>query len=135
MTFSILGQIPGTDSALRSAMGSGYEAVVLVVILIAMLAFFGILGRWFISSTDKRLEEAKSREDRLSRRIDELERFTRDTLLRLVQDVTESMVGNTRASQALTDALNARLCLLDPTRQDDVVDRIGRQLAEKQKDK
>ena len=135
MTFAILGQIPGTDAALRSAMGSGYEAVMVVVILIAMLAFFGILGRWFISSTDKRLEEAKSREDRLSRRIDELERFTRDTLLRLVQDVTESMVRNTRASQALTDALNARLCLLDPTRQDDVVDRIGRQLAEKQKNK
>ena len=135
MTFSILGQIPGTDAAIKSAMGSGYEAVVLVVILIAMLAFFGILGRWFISSTDKRLEEARAREDRLARRIDELERFTRDTLLRLVQDVTESMVGNTRASQALTDALNARLCLLDPTRQDDVVDRIGRQLAEKQNDK
>ncbi len=124
----------GADVAIQAAGQRGYEAVVMVVIILSMLGFFGLLGRWFLKSTDKRLQEAMSREERLGKRIDDLEAFIQNNLLNLVQKVTDAMLSNIKATQALTDALNARLCILDPSRQDGVIDRLGDRLAERNAD-
>jgi flagellar basal body-associated protein FliL len=124
----------GADAAIQSAAQRGYEAVIMVIVILSMLGFFGILSRWFLKSTDRRLQEAMSREERLGARIDELERFIQDTLLKMVQQVTDAMLGNTKATQTLTDALNARLCILDPSRQEIVIDRLGDRLSERTAD-
>lgn len=126
--------MPGVDTAIQSASQRGYEAVVMVVIILVMLGFFGLLSRWFLKSTDKRLQEAMQREERLGARIDVLETFINDTLLKLVERVTDAMLANTQATEALTQMLNQRLCILDPSRQDSIVDRIGDRVAERNAD-
>lgn len=120
---------PGTDIALKTASERGYEAVIVVLIMGAMLFFFGLLGRWFINSTDKRLEEATKREDRLANRITVLEDFAHTTLVQLVRDVTVMMTKNNEAIDALTSALNKKLCILDPSRQDDVISKVAQGVA------
>ena len=124
----------GADTAIQSASQRGYEAVVMVVIILSMLAFFGLLGRWFLKSTDKRLDEAMTREKDLSSRIRMLESFVQDTLMGMVKSVTEAMTGNTEATRCLTEALNKRLCILDPSRQDQFVDRLGDKISERAAD-
>lgn len=124
-------QIPGADKAIDAATGRGYEAVVLVIILLGMLAFFGALGRWFINSTDRRLDESCKREERLAARVSTLEKFVEDTLLRLVQEASASQANVLEAVRALTNALNNRLCLLDPARQDSLVDKIAERFVER----
>ena len=123
--------IPGADAALKEASFHGYEAVVLVIVLLAMLTFFGMLGKWFLKSTDRRLEEAAQREQRLAQRITTLEAFVENTLTGMVRDCTALMQKNIESLSALTTALNGRLCLLDPMRQDCMVDRIADSVGEK----
>ena len=123
--------MPGTEQAIQAASQRGYEAIVMVIIVLAMLTFFAALGKWFLNQTDRRLTEAMEREQRLGGRIDVLEQFIQDTLMKMVEQVTAAMNGNTRATQTLTDALNARLCILDPSRQDQVVDLLGDRLSER----
>ena len=122
---------PGTDIALQTAANRGYEAVVLVLVMGAMLFFFGLLGKWFIRSTDKRLEEASDREKRLAARIDVLEAFVHNTLLRLVQENSTMMAKNIEASNALIETMSQRLCILSPERQDTTVDRIADRVGER----
>lgn len=124
----------GADAAIQAASQRGYEAVVMVVIVLAMLTFFGLLGRWFLRSTDKRLDEAMAREQSLSARIKTLETFVQDTLMEMVKNNATAMLSNADAIRRLTETLDKRLCILDPSRQDAAVDRLGDRLAERNAD-
>ena len=122
---------PGAEEAIEAASQRGYEAVVLVLVMGAMLFFFGLLGKWFIKSTDKRLEEASDREKRLATRIDVLEAFVHNTLLKMVQENAAMMIKNIEAAETLIGTMSQRLCILSPDRQDATVDRIADRVGER----
>jgi hypothetical protein len=126
----IMLSMPGTETAIREAEQHGYEAVVLVVVLFGLLAFFGILGKWFIKSMNKRHEEAYKREERLSTRVTTLELFVETTLVKLVNDCSGLMAKNIESINALTVALGQRICLLDGMKQEALVDRISDRVGE-----
>lgn len=117
---------PGTEEMIRAASDrGGWEAIAVVSLMLVMIGAFVFLGKWFIASTDSRLAEAKEREDRLAARITSLEDFAHTTLVVLVREVTVMMTKNNEAINALTEALNKKLCVLAPERQDEVIDRLG----------
>ena len=102
----ILGQITGAEDAVKAAASRGYEAVLLVVIVIAMLVAFGFAARWLLASTQKR-------EDRLSMRIDVLENFIHTTLIGIIEKNQQAIDSHMRATMELTRAISARPCLMD----------------------
>ena len=126
--------MPGADAAIKVASERGWEAVVVVIIMLSLLAFFGFLGKWFITSMDKRLDEASKREERLAARITTLESFVENTLVKLVSECTSLLSQNITTIKALTDALGQKPCLLDPSRQNEVVDRMADRLSERAAD-
>ena len=121
--------MPGADTAIKAAEANGYEAVILVILMLTMFAGFGFIGRWLLRSTEKRLEEASAREARLAARISTLEGFVESTLVKLIQDTTGLMQRNIETISALTAALSGRLCLLDVAKQDEIVAKLAGRVA------
>jgi hypothetical protein len=83
---------PGTDQAINAAMqsGRGYEAVVLVVVFLGLLAFVGfVMRQWILRAQqhdDVMMAQAIEREKRLSDRVSELEKFIREELLKAIHE-------------------------------------------------
>jgi flagellar biosynthesis/type III secretory pathway M-ring protein FliF/YscJ len=75
----IMGQLPGTDEAIQSAAKSGWEAVLIVVIVVSILVAFGLLAKIV-------LDQANRREDRMAKENSELEQ----ALIELTRTVTEA---------------------------------------------
>lgn len=119
---------PGTREAITKAADQGYEAVVLVVILFGFLGVFAFISKWFISTMDRRLQQADVREERLAARVTELEKFVASTLMKLIGDCSTALVNNTTAVSQLIGTLNERPCFWDANRQIEIVDRLAEQL-------
>ena len=124
----------GAETAIQIASQRGWEAVVLVMVMIGLITLTGFIVRWLIHSMDRRMEESIVRERDLGIRIRTLEDFVESTLIAMVENVAKTLSSNIEAVRALTESLNKRLCLLDPTKQDAVVDRIGDRIAERNAD-
>ena len=98
-------------NAVDKASARGWEAIILVMVMLGLIALTGFIVRWLIRSMDKRMEEAKDREDRMAKRLNDLENFVQTTLLRVINE-TSSMTANVLdAVRSLTSALNIRPCL------------------------
>ena len=132
----MLAQVPGADKALELASQKGYETYVLCMVLLGCLVLVGMLFRWFIKSFDDRAKESVNREEnrvkegverenRLAKRIDMLEDFVNDTLIKQVQETTTALRDNTMATTALANALEAKPCLLEREHQFDIVKNIA----------
>jgi len=121
---------PGTETAIDAAAHRGYESVVLVIVVLCLVGLVALLFRWFISSMDQRLIESRERENRLANRVSELEKFAENTLLKLVETVTQSLQKNTEAMNNLTKVLDERPCLLSRDAQDVLVTQIAKRVAE-----
>ena len=123
--------MPGAEQAIQAASNRGWEAVLLVVLVLALVTSFGMVIRWIINSTERR-------EERQGSRITSLEAFVEGTLVKMVADCTSLMVKNTAAFDALTLALGQKPCLLDPERQswiaDRMADRIGEHVANQRRE-
>ena len=102
---------------ITTAAKHGWEAMLLSFFATAVV---GLLI-WLMKAWSN---EAHHREERMAKRIDELESFTRTTLLEALQD-------NNKALIALTSALNSRTCLLNPDSQNKVVAQLVRELADR----
>jgi len=130
----MIGQaIPGIDEAIRSAASTNrYEAVVLVVVMVTVIAFLVYLVRTV-------LEQANQREKRLGERIDALEAFIRTELMQALSENTKAMLTisvssaeNIKAVQALIETLHTtRICFLTGEQQTKIVDTIAERVARK----
>lgn len=114
------GQVPGADEAIRAAASRGWEAVVLVVIMISVLCLLGwIVKVWITRASqreDKILEQALAREDRLAKRIDALEDFIRTSLMDALHENTRAMLNISVASGEITKAMSDLIGALHTTR-------------------
>lgn len=86
--------MPGTEQAIQAATQRGYEAVVLVVILLSMFALLGYVVRYWLQKSsereDKTMSQAFERETRLSARVTDLETFVREKLLAALNESTKA---------------------------------------------
>jgi len=123
--------IPGADQALQLAGQRGWEAVVLVIVLLGLIGLTGFIVRWLIASMDKRMQESRDREVGMAIRLRELENFVQVTLLKLIKDNSVMTTTVLDAVLALTGALDKRPCILDVERQEEVVDRLASGLAQR----
>lgn len=125
--------MPGAEEALRVAAGHGPEMALLTVVVLAIVSAFGFIARWLIKSQEAYRSEAAAREERLAKRVSDLEMFVEQTLLRLVNDCSAVLAANVKAVDALTNALNQRLCILDPAKADVFIDRVIDKIADASK--
>lgn len=109
---SVEGEISqAIHKAVIDASARGWEAIILVMVMLGLIALTGFIVRWLIKSMDKRMEEAKDREERMAKRLNDLENFVQTTLLKVINE-TSSMTANVLdAVRSLTSALNIRPCL------------------------
>jgi hypothetical protein len=117
-------QIPGASEAISKASDHGYEAIIVVGIVVA---FFGcltwLIKTWFI--------QAENRENRMARRIDDLEEYQKTRLMEQLEAARALAVGcqrsfdeNTAALRELTKVLADRPCLLSVEQQQKLQDSI-----------
>lgn len=107
-------------SANQSAGARGWEAQMMIGILVCMLLYFGV-DKWFTFK----------RETRLGNRITALEDFAHGKLLDVVQAsgiMSEKVMGMVGT---LTKSLNDRACLLESNLQNQFVNRVGDRVAER----
>lgn len=97
--------------AVDDASARGWEAVILVLVMFGLIALTGFIIRWLIYSMDKRMEEAKDREDRMAKRLNDLENFVQTTLLKVINETSAMTANVLDAVRSLTSALNIRPCL------------------------
>ena len=98
-------------NAVDKASARGWEAIILVMVMLGLIALTGFIVRWLIRSMDKRMEEAKDREDRMAKRLNDLENFVQTTLLRVINETSAMTANVLDAVRSLTSALNIRPCL------------------------
>jgi hypothetical protein len=123
--------LPGPTQAIQLAASQGYEAVMLVVILMGFLGMFGFISKWFIRTMDNRLSQADIREERLAKRVSELESFVEHTLTKLIGECSASIANNTQVVNRLIDTLNSRPCFWDADHQEAAVDRRAAQIKQR----
>jgi flagellar biosynthesis/type III secretory pathway M-ring protein FliF/YscJ len=117
--------VKAVQDAVKDASTRGWEAIVLVLVMLGMIILTGIIVRWLIRSMDLRMKEAKEREERMARRLDDLESFNQNTLLKIVDETSKVTTMVLEAVKSLTDSLNHRPCILDSSRQKEVVDQLA----------
>ena len=129
----IFAQIPGAETAIKTAAGHGWEATFLVVLVIAFLTGTWFLGQKFWMVVQKILDDARLREERLATRVTDLENQIHEdrreltngltkvigensaamtTMLRSVQDLTSTMHQMVDTLARFTAVLESRPCLL-----------------------
>lgn len=122
----LFAQIPGADEAIAAASRSGWEAVVLVVVMLTCVGFLVYVVRTIMA-------QALAREERLSKRIDALEEFIRTTLVTALQDNTKAMLNTSvqaaESTKALSDLIESlhttRLCFATGEHQARLIDAIA----------
>ena len=120
----LLAQLPGTEEALEAAARRGWEAVLLVVLILATFVCFG----WVIR---KLMAESSEREQRLAARVTHLEEMIRTELMAALRTNSEVMGkvlmaadsivraadNMSRTLERFTSILDVRPCLLPSVEQ------------------
>lgn len=127
--------MPGADAAIQAASQRGYESVVLVVIMLALFTLTGWLVRFWISKATEREDrfaaQALTREERLSKRVTDLEQLIQDHLLTALGEAAAAMREQVVSSQRLVDALqNTRPCWWTAEKQAEVMASAADRIAE-----
>jgi hypothetical protein len=110
----LFAQLPGTDEAIKAAADKGWEAAVLVVLVISGFAFFGYMFRQFST-------QSAVREERLAARVTHLEDLIRERLFGTIEsngaliskmvDATVEIVAVCREMRTALAALDSRPCM------------------------
>ena len=103
---------PAIKEAVKQAADRGWEAIVLVIVMVGLISLTGVIVRWLIASMDKRMEEANQREQRMAQRLTQLEDFSQVTLVRLIDETSQLAANVVNAITTLTVAMEHRPCLL-----------------------
>lgn len=108
---------PGTDEALKAASRQGWEAVLLVVIVLAVC----MLSGWLIRTV---LADATRREERLASDVADLQTYVQETLVAALRDTTAALAKSNEVSARLVEVverlgftLNERPCFWSADRQ------------------
>jgi hypothetical protein len=101
----LLAYLPDVD-VVTPAVEAGWPYGVIVFVMVTFIAALAWLGR----------TQALS--------LDNANKFIREQLLVIVAENQKAFQASIAATTALTDALNRRLCLLDPNVQNGLVDHI-----------
>jgi len=117
------------QDAVKDASTRGWEAIILVLVMLGLICLTGFIIKWLIRSMDRRMEEATNREERMAKRLSELESFVQITLLKTVNDTSAMAATVINTVNRLSDILGLRTCVLDAERQEEVVDRLASGLA------
>jgi hypothetical protein len=112
------------DAIVKAAASRSWEAG-------ALCAFMAICVMGVVWLVKTWLNQAYSREERMAKRIDALEDFIRTELRTVATKCQEALDRNTAATNDLVKALADRVCFWDAAHQDHLLDRFGKQLAEK----
>lgn len=99
-------QIPGAEDAIEAAADHGWEAVLLVVIVLAACTALGIILRQMVARQSDQTQDAKAREERLAARVDKLEGVIETKLFGMVTQMTIALTSNTEALKATTNLLS-----------------------------
>lgn len=102
----ILAQLPGAEEAIEAAARRGWEAVLLVVIILSTFVCFG----WVIR---RLMAEASTREDRLAARVTHLEEMIRTELMAALRQNSEVMGKVLSAADAIVRAADRMTQTLD----------------------
>jgi len=91
----MFGQIPGADKAIESAATHGYEAIVVVIVLLTLLGAVGWLMRalWSINQ-------------RLADRVTSLEGKIEDRLMTIVENTSAQLASNNVVMEKTIGAIN-----------------------------
>jgi hypothetical protein len=110
----LLAQTPGLNEAINAAQPRGWEAVVLVVLILGGFSFFGFMFRKYADS-------AEQREQRLSGRVTHLEDLIRERLFTTIDsnaqligrlvEATAEIVAVCREMRTALAALESRPCM------------------------
>lgn len=127
--------LPGADQAISSASERGYEAVVLVIVVLAVFGLMGWLVRFWITKAsereDRNAEQALKREERLAARITELERLIHDQLMTALKEATIAIREQSATAQALIKSLETtRPCWWTQEKQGEVMAAAADRIAE-----
>lgn len=115
---------PGTDKAIEAAANRGYEAVVLVLIVLVVFGLFAWAIRGWIT-------QAQVREERLAKRVTDLENIISTTLIKMATDTTAALNLSSASSAKLTEALvQTRPCWWTPEKQAEVLAEAADRIAE-----
>ena len=101
-----IAQLPGMDQALESASSRGWEAVLLVVIVVATFCFFGYVLRRVLDAGEKR-------ENRLAERVTALEAEIRTELFTQMKLNSEIMTKMCEAANRISMAADKMISTLD----------------------
>ena len=126
-----LAQLPGADTVITQAAAHGWEAAVLVVIVLSILTF----TVWFLK---QHMAESTKREERLADRVSNLEDFIRTQLISELQrnseimsqvidaakDITKTAESVTTALANFTAVLSVRPCMLSPEDQAEAMEKL-----------
>jgi hypothetical protein len=86
----------------------GWEAAMVALTLVSCLVLFGFVIRHMLKNqtdqTNKTLEEAKNREERLAARVDKLEKVIEDDLMTMANRSIESITSATEVNRELVSS-------------------------------
>lgn len=101
----LFAQIPDPKPIIEAAREeAGWTAGLLAFIMVATIGFLvWLVKQWIKTDAD--------RENRMAKRIDGLEGFIQEELVKLIDKCQASMEASVAASRALTDTLRQRPCL------------------------
>lgn len=107
-----LAQIPGAEEVIKSAVasGRGYEAILLVIIILSGITLVGFLIKMWVTKSSERedriLAQAVDREIRLSGRVTTLEDFVKTSMLTALTEVTKANITMGMAATEQGKAIN-----------------------------
>lgn len=125
--------MPDPNEAIRTAAMHGWEAVTLVMLIIAILTSFGYVLKRILDSTD-------SREKRLAERVSSLEQEIRVELFQTLRESAKAVSEMVRAADNITQAANkmiqwintldnelaSRPCLMHVIHQGQFIEEVGK---------
>lgn len=127
----MIAQLPGVDTAVQTAAGRGWEAVLVVVLIAAITGLAGFLIRHIINDNRERVtsiladnrereKAAAERELRMAARIDKLEDELRNQYQQLATSCRQALDANSAAIAGLKTALESRPCFWVESERDKV---------------
>ena len=112
----------------NNALTHGWEAGIVAILVLGAMSLLAWMFRFQITRSEEREKnlwiQAQERENRLAKRIDQLEQFINQTLVARLESNTLAMERLQQSIDQLNDTLTHRPCLLP----DDVIEEIHQRI-------
>ena len=109
----MIAQIEGGTEAIKAAANHSWEAVIVVVVLLSLIAVLVLATKSIISRMDRNDANSSKREERISNRVTHLEQFIENVLMDLVKETNAALVSTADALKSNTNALDRTYSALE----------------------